>query len=443
VLVVWIFLVTRFVNQNFSKPKVNISEEFSPPRADLAFMVIAALTIYMAIRSRRFIPIAAIAACPVIAMFIDQIVSAVSTAYNFHKQNQLAVSPMPHKVRWFFIIAAAIANLTFGLFWGIKFKQVYLDPWPIHSELTSVFMRMTASWTKPFYVCRFIRENKLEGKMFNYWTEGGFIAWSQEPDPNTGKTPLQLFMDGRAQAAYEPDVYIIWTDIVAGGPIALTAYKQKRALTKEDYIKVGHWLDSQLKSRDVWVALVPVEKSADPFVKGLEVNSNWTTVYHDDWQRLFVDMTDSRGKELFTGIMNGKTLYSEAAVGGLVKSRFIRLYDQGKDTKQKGLELAIKSFNSSPSQAAIIEIISYEEFPELKSGVAEFCAAYADDFDKNRDSYMRKDGYLRRLWVTLKMVEYLMRHARENNDNKLAYAYAVKYKEYLDEQQSAKRNLTW
>jgi len=41
--------------------------------------------------------------------------------------------------------------------------------------------------------------------MFNYWTEGGFIAWDRTR-PNTGKTPLQLFMDGRAQAAYDPTI---------------------------------------------------------------------------------------------------------------------------------------------------------------------------------------------------------------------------------------------
>ena len=58
-------------------------------------MLIAALTIYMAIRSRRFIPIAAIAACPVIAMFIDQIIRAISAAINFRRHNRLSVSPMP------------------------------------------------------------------------------------------------------------------------------------------------------------------------------------------------------------------------------------------------------------------------------------------------------------------------------------------------------------
>ncbi len=82
---------------------------------------------------------------------------------------------------------------------------------------------MTASYAKPFEACEFMRLNKLSGIMFNYWTEGGFIAWGQEPDPETGRIPLQLFMDGRAQAAYDVSVFDLWSDIFSGGPLPYAA----------------------------------------------------------------------------------------------------------------------------------------------------------------------------------------------------------------------------
>ena len=87
-------------------------------------------------------------------------------------------------------------------------------------ERTSIFMRMTASNVKPFDVCQFMRDNKVSGKMFNYWTEGGALAFGQEPDPETGKTPLQLFMDGRAQAAYGYAKFDLWQRWYAGGNLA-------------------------------------------------------------------------------------------------------------------------------------------------------------------------------------------------------------------------------
>ncbi|MHC4221959.1 MAG: hypothetical protein ACYST9_06015, partial [Planctomycetota bacterium] len=171
------------------------------PKIDLALIAIASLTVYMALRSRRFIPIAGVAACPVVAMFIDQMIRTISASRNFHKEKRLVVSSMSCGVRRFFIVLGVFAVVGFGSWWGLKFKRIYIDACMSGGELTSVFMRMTASHEKPFYAGNFIRENKLAGKMFNAWTEGGFIALSQEPDPETGRTPLQLFMDGRAQAA--------------------------------------------------------------------------------------------------------------------------------------------------------------------------------------------------------------------------------------------------
>ena len=94
-------------------------------------------------------------------------------------------------------------------------------------------MRMTASDAKPFAACEFIRRNKLSGKMFNYWTEGGFIAWGQDPDPETGRIPLQLFMDGRAQAAYDVNAFDLWTDIMSGGPAATPALLAAQAAGPE------------------------------------------------------------------------------------------------------------------------------------------------------------------------------------------------------------------
>ncbi|MHC4438747.1 MAG: hypothetical protein ACYS3S_15395, partial [Planctomycetota bacterium] len=119
------------------------AETYQLPQIDLSVITIAALTIYMAVRSRRFIPIAGIAACPVVAMFIDQIVRAVSASRNFYANNRLKVSPMPRKLQLFFIGVGALAVLFFGTWWGHKFKVVYLDPWPSDPKLSSVFMRMT------------------------------------------------------------------------------------------------------------------------------------------------------------------------------------------------------------------------------------------------------------------------------------------------------------
>lgn len=414
--------------------------QYELPKIDLPLITIAALTIYMAYSSRRFIPIAAIAACPFMAMFVDQIICTISAALNFYKHRSLSVSPMPYNLQLFFIFAGAIAVMTFGTWWGLKFKYVYLDPWPSDARLNSIFMRMTASPSKPFDACKFIKDNKLEGKMFNYWTEGGFIAWGQEPDPNTGRTPLQLFMDGRAQAAYEPKVYYIWSGIMAGGPIVQNAMIRK---TTPDYVKVGQWINEQLKKQNVWVVLMPLSDPDvynGPFLKGIETdNPNWSLAFFNNTEKLFIDVTTPQGKELFERISNGKALYPDEFSRDLIIA-----YNKLNGTEKKqGLDFAINAFKLNPSQAPIQIILYAAGYPYLQPLVENFCKNYFDEFTKDKDLYAKQNGYLNRLWAALLTGRYLRVNAAKQGNIELAQFYDVKMKEYNDEQEPLVKGKRW
>ena len=422
------------------------TNQYELSKIDLSLMAVAALTIYMAYRSRRFIPIAAIAACPIMAMFIDQMARTISAARNFYKHRSLSVSPMPYNLQLFFIFAAAVAVMALGTWWGLKFKRVYLDRWPADPKLNSVFIRMTASHAKPFYACKFIRDNKLEGKMFNYWTEGGFIAWGQEPDPNTGRTPLQLFMDGRAQAAYEPKVYYTWSTIMSGGPTAQSAAIRRTSLTYPDYVKVGQWIDEQLKKHDVWVVLMPLsdpEVYNGPFVKGLEHNPNWPLVFFNDKQKLFIDITTPQGKELFEGIFNGKTLYPDEFSKNLIIAHHMLSFGKDKATKKQGLDFAIKAFKLHPSQAPMQIILSAGKYAMMQPLVSDFCKSYFDEFTKDKGLYAKQDGYLHRIWAALITGKYLQKSAAKQGNTELVQFYDVKMKEYNDEQAPLHKEKRW
>ena len=424
------------------------------PKIDLALMVIAALTIYMAIRSRRFIPIAAIAACPVMAMFIDQTTRAISAAVNFHKSTPtgrkqgLFVSPMPSNYQRFFTIAGVASVLFFGTWWGLRFKCVYLAPWPSDTKLNSVFMRMTASDAKPFYALKFIKDNELTGKMFNYWTEGGFIAYGQRPDPNTGKTPLQLFMDGRAQAAYEPRVYKTWSDIMAGGrdvagPIISSAKARRRKLTSADYAKIGKWIGEQLKKHNVWTALMPAAQFGSTFVKALEQNPNWALVFFNNKQKLFVDITTPQGKKVFEGMIYGKIVYPDDFSRDLVAARNMLLFGKGKTAKKRGLDLAVKALKLNPSQAPMREVVFAARFTGLRPQVNDFCKSYIDDFTKNKSRYTEQDGYRHRLVAALVTSSYLQNIARMQKDTKLVEFYAARKRQYNKELEQLGKTKRW
>jgi len=362
----------------------------------------------------------------------------------------------------FFIVAGAGAVLTFGLWWGLKFKRIYLDAWPTDTKLNSVFMRMTASDAKPFYALKFIKDNKLEGKMFNYWTEGGFIAWGQQPDPNTGRTPLQLFMDGRAQAAYDRQAYERWSTIISGGPIVRNARIKRGALTTltaAEYTKIGQWVDKQLRKRNVWVVLMPSAAYTEPkktsyhFVRGLEHNPNWLLVFFNNRQKLFVDVRTSRGRELFDGIRelfdgisNGKILYPDDFSKNLTLAHNLFLFSGSDKTKSKqALDLAIKAFKLNPSQTPMQEIIHVgsRRFPELRPRISEFCKDYFDDFTQDKDSYVKKDGYFHRIVAALNAGSYLRAIAKRKKHTKDMQFYDAKMKEYKSEQKRLLKRKRW
>jgi hypothetical protein len=459
---VLMWLAIPFLRELFRQPTGEINQEpkdddtYELPKIDLALMAIAALTIYMAICSRRFIAIAAIATCPILAMFIDQMVRSICAACSFHgflfsgspqndsgnKQGRLVVCPMPQNLMSFFSVFALIAVLGFGTWWTLKFKCVYLDPWPTDPRLGSVFMRMTASDAKPFWALRFINENKLEGNMFNYWTEGGFIGWGQDPDPETGKTRLQLFMDGRAQAAYMRRTYEIWSEIMFGGRIVQDVKRRGAQFTRENYRDIGAWLDKQLRKGDrkVWVVLMPSGQWETPFVKGLEYHSDWRLIFLNNKQKLFVYKKDPRAQKLFDGLYNKETWYPDEFSRNLVMAQDSYVRRQMKE----GLDYAIKAFELNYSQVPM-QKITYAALRnrELMGRVNEYCEEYLEKFENEKKNWAKEDGFHHKIVAALIATDYLEKIALRRNNYKLVDEYTATKKRYAKERTKILSTKRW
>jgi len=454
VLAVWILamILTSGSVGHYAKRKAADTLDYRWPKVDLPLMLIAALTIYMAIRSRRFIPIAAVAACPVIAMLIDQMIRAIAAAYNFRRHGRLTVPPMPKELQLAFILAGAMAVAFFGSWWGPRFKTVYLDPWPNDPDLASVFMRMTASDAKPFFATTFMKMNRLKGKMFNYWTEGGFIAWGQEPDPNTGHTPLQLFMDGRAQAAYNRRTFDLWTMIMSGGPTVSNAAQKARLLQKDiedvltvgDYKKIGEWVSEQFRAQDVWLVLMPAGQFSTPFTKGLDyISHEWPLVLLNNKEKIFVDVNSPQGKQLFYGVNTGQTLYPDDFHKNLILGHTY-LLQADLTTRTKGFDFVKKAFEENRSPAPMLEIILVAaRTQELIPQITEFCKNWVDDFEKNKDKYRAQNGYRLKLEAARLACIHLEKAGQAQKDPKLADTYVARMRDYTIDRDGISETKRW
>jgi len=413
------------------------------PKIDLALVVVAALTVYMAIRSRRFIPIAGFTACPILALLLDQILRATAALVHSGKAKKLEVPALPEGLRMGILLTGVGAVFLFGMLWGLKFKRIYLDYWPADPKLTSVFMRMTASDAKPFYALDFIRENKLSGKMFNYWTEGGFIAWGQQPDPETGRTPLQLFMDGRAQAAYTVAAFDQWTALMAGGPVVRRAVISGSKLTSADYRKIGDWISAELRKRDVWVVLMPANQFSKPFTKGLEYSLDWRVVFISDKQKLFVDVKTPQGMKLYQGMFNGQTAYPDEYLANLAVGHNLLLFDNLAQ-KKKGLGLLEEAFKLNPSPAPILDMLLIgSRFVELHPRIDRICREYTDDFAKNKETYSQQDGYNLRIEAARLALLRLEQIMTAQGKTEEAEAYRLRWMAYEAERNVISMRKRW
>ncbi|MHC4521155.1 MAG: hypothetical protein ACYTAS_21380, partial [Planctomycetota bacterium] len=432
-LVIWVFTLirtARIVDSAGRKEARNVSG-FVWPKLDLALLLIAALTVFMAIKSRRFIPIAASVACPVIAVLLQESVRNLGARLNYRRGGLLQAPPMPAAFRIACIIGGTVAILACGTFWGLKFKRVYLDYWPAEAKRNSVFMRMTASDAKPFDACRFIRENKLTGNMFNYWTEGGFIAWGQKTDPNTGRTPLRLFMDGRAQAAYDRAVFDRWTEIMFGGPVRRKAVLAGRELTAQEYTEVERWVTGALREHDVWVVLMPGTEFDAPLARALEGSPDWRVAFLDGRQKMFVNLKTERGKKFYDDMFAGKVTYPDEYRADLAMGYNLLLF-RSKARRRAGLDLIIRGFRRDPSPVLMYTLLLASRYsPEHRPRIDEVCMEYAAEFEEKKAEYDGQDGYTLRLEAARLAAIRLQEVAEAQRDTSLAEVLADREGRYL------------
>ena len=279
--------------------------------------------------------------------------------------------------------------------------------------------------------------------MFNYWTEGGFIAWGQEPDPNIGRTPLQLFMDGRAQAAYDRESFRLWSNIMAGGPVATRAAVSRRKLTNKDYVEIGEWVDETLKKHEAWLLMMPAGQFNSTIIKSIEKNPNWLPVFLNDKQRIYVDMTTQKGKKLFDGILTGETKYPDEYSKALALANTLIYYGNGEEAKRKGLGFAKRAFELYPSQTSMQKILFASRFLSFVDEVANFCSDYIEQFEQNRDKWKLEDGYYLKSIAAIQAYDFMARLAAKSKKKELETSYRSKIKQLGIERAEVIKGKRW
>jgi hypothetical protein len=439
-LVLWVVaqsLRPRMVFGKKSKPE-DVERAYQGwPKIDLPLLAVALFTTYMAVQSRRFIAIAGPAACPVIFLLIQQAWQAM-TAQSQYRRGKILEGIVPDAwFRYASIAFYAVIVLGCGFLWGWKFKKVYLDPWPEDPQYNSVFMRMTASNVKPMDICKFINDNQLTGRMFNYWTEGGAIAFGQKPDPVTGDIPLKLFMDGRAQAAYNHDTFQLWQGIYYGGPIMQRLRQSDKKITAADSREVADWIDQQLYRYDVWVVLLPVSEVRREFCRTLLHSENWRVAYQDPYQMMIVSVRFPQGRELIDNILSDKAVFPSAVSRNLTLCKLI-VQQYSTSLADKLEEAAVAAFTERPCSVTIFELFNAGSLLNKSAFIIKRIQSYLDDFQANQETYRRQNGYAEKLRCAILAADFIGRNFPEQRETMMQ-----KNKRFEAEEKGLSRQALW
>ncbi|MEP5569060.1 MAG: hypothetical protein ABJN62_14575 [Halioglobus sp.] len=186
-------------------------------------LVLTALTLAMALTSRRFIPIFAIS----LALMLAPLFSLLF--------RELRVRVLQY--------ALAIAALLFACF--------RLMPYPLQSA--PAFHYLTAEYSYPDDTISFMQANKFSGNVYALYNWGGYVHWRTDGE-------LKVFIDGRADTVYDAQTYYHYVGSLSGKP---------------------GWIDA-IESSGADFVLWPYERrGGQKILQGLLDTGRWRALYQD------------------------------------------------------------------------------------------------------------------------------------------------------------------
>ncbi|OQA13853.1 MAG: hypothetical protein BWY64_03461 [bacterium ADurb.Bin363] len=228
-------------------------------RLNLGEIFISYLTLIMSLNSRRFIPLFIFVSAP---LFFE--------CLSFTTGKILEKIP---KLLWQFIMTIAI----FLLFLHIITLKIF----PGIVLAGGLFNYMTVDQSFPESACKFMKENQIKGRLFNYYNWGGYILWHLYPD-------VQIFIDGRAHGVYGEHFYNEYK--VIGFPEGWyeindrTLENLKDKISPED-LKVLKLMEGNIYFKDNFIGTLKYIRLKDNEIK-------ITTQYaHMNWESI-MDMYD-------------------------------------------------------------------------------------------------------------------------------------------------------
>jgi len=179
-------------------------------------MALTALTLAMALTSRRFIPLFAISLSLLLAPLVGLLLSVVRDK-----------------------IWEALIVLGFVCFavWRVL-------PFPLQAQ--SAFHYLTAEYMYPIDMVDFIEANDLQGNVFAYYNWGGYLHWRTDGG-------MRVYIDGRADTIYDAQTYNNYVHILSSGE----GWLERIEASRPDFIL---WPQQKKRGQEKLAALLATKR---------------------------------------------------------------------------------------------------------------------------------------------------------------------------------------
>ena len=400
-------------------------------RAPVADAVMAAAAIALAVASARFVPLACVTAAPLLAVALDAALAGAGRQRAPARRR--LVDRAADAALWLAVLAAAAMFTT-------RAAGTYFGPWPQDAARDGLYDRMTHGHQRPWGACSFLAANGAGGRLWNFWDEGGFLAACQQPDPATGAPSLAIFIDGRAQAAYDAPALRSYLDLLNGpGRSAEFGESSERAA---DLPALRAWTARRLRELDVWVAVVPAGRQRTTFARAAAALPGWQLAYGDAEHTVFVDGESAAGRSLLGRLDSGTARYPDEATAKLTAG--FRLLTSGEAAQQsRAVQLARESYRARPTAVAVLCATRAGRSAAARASAGELCREVVDEFLANRDRHRRASGYGQRLEAAVAALEYLAVEAKRNGQTELQRWAATWLQSCREDQDAVVRRVLW
>ncbi|MFC1783518.1 hypothetical protein ACFL02_08025 [Planctomycetota bacterium] len=266
-----------------------------------------AITLAMSIKSRRFVFMGGVVLAPFMASLAQEVIDMIRLKYAHNRGKPLGLTPLP---KMYGFAGAPVSLAATVLMAGIFINFMKTEYFPKDEAVQkrrladegepSVFRHMVGIVAQPLEAMEFFRKAQIQGRVFNEWNQGGFVAFHQDPDPETGRPPCKLMMDGRAQAAYRVNYFEWWRDFRM---YAESSYMTAKQITRE------------LETHGVNAVLLDATKSPQMTTK-LKDSDQWETVYPIYFTRsvrypLMLRADDPRNQMVIQEVLQARAIWQK------------------------------------------------------------------------------------------------------------------------------------